>query len=117
MIPIGIITLDFRDFLKNVPDREHLMTLCVEKRIMIPIGIMRKKSITSVADLGQLIRTERKAQGLTQADLAGASGVSLRFLSELERGRSSAGIGRVLRILHMLGLDVQVDGLSSRSSA
>ena len=115
MIPIGIIFSDIHAFRRNNPDREYLML--VEKRIMIPIGIMKKKSITSVADLGQLIRTERKAQGLTQADLAGASGVSLRFLSELERGRSSAGIGRVLRILQMLGLDVQVDGFSSRSSA
>ena len=112
MIPIGIIPSDFRLFFRNNPSREYLMTLRAEKRIMIPIGIM-KKSITSVADLGQLIRTERKAQGLTQADLAGASGVSLRFLSELERGRSSAGIGRVLRIVHMLGLDVQVDGLEA----
>ena len=66
--------------------------------------------ITDIDQLGRAIRRERKALGLTQADLAAASGVSLRFLSELERGRASAGVGRVLRVLNMLGLDLVLRG-------
>ncbi len=67
------------------------------------------RTVRSTAELGRTIRTERKALGLTQGDLAAASGVSLRFVSELERGRASAGVGRVLHVLHMLGLEVVLE--------
>lgn len=67
------------------------------------------RAIHSTAELGLAIRAERKALGLTQSDLAAASGVSLRFISELERGRASAGIGRVLHVLNMLGLEVGLE--------
>jgi y4mF family transcriptional regulator len=65
--------------------------------------------IHSTADLGRAIRAERQKLGLTQGDLAAASGVSLRFISELERGRTTAGVGRVLRVLKMLGLAVVLE--------
>ncbi len=65
-----------------------------------------RRTIHSADDLGAAIRAERKALDLTQGDLAAACGVSLRFVSEVERGRASAGVGRVLRVLEMLGLQV-----------
>ncbi len=63
-------------------------------------------AIHSTDELGTIIRTERKALGLTQSDLAAACGLSLRFVSELGRGRATAGIGPVLHVLKMLGLEV-----------
>lgn len=66
--------------------------------------------IHSTDELGRAIRAERKALGLTQGDLAAACGVSLRFVSELERGRATAGVGRVLHVLKMLGLRVVLEG-------
>ncbi len=68
-----------------------------------------RATIHSTAELGVIIRAERKALDLTQSDLAAASGLSLRFISELERGRASAGIGRVLHVLKMLGLAAVVE--------
>ncbi len=68
-----------------------------------------KRIIGSSDELGQAVRAERKTLGLTQGDLGAACGVSLRFVSELERGRASAGVGRVLRVLHMLGLRVVLE--------
>ncbi len=65
--------------------------------------------IHSSTELGSSIRAARKAISLTQGDLAAACGVSPRFISELERGRASAGIGRVLRVLNMLGLQVVLE--------
>ncbi len=41
--------------------------------------------------------------------------VSLRFVSELERGRASAGVGRVLHVLKLLGLAVVLEGPSGES--
>lgn len=68
-----------------------------------------RQILRSTAELGGAIRAERKALGLTQGDLAAASGVSLRFISELERGRESAGVGRVLHVLDMLGIEIVLE--------
>ena len=67
--------------------------------------------IETTNDIGAAIRRARKAQGLRQPDLAGACGTSVRFVSELERGKPTAQIALVLRVLQMLGLRVTLDGL------
>lgn len=58
--------------------------------------------------LGRLIRQERKRQGLRQQQLAAASGVGLRFLIELEHGKATAQLGKVLAVLAALGCEWQV---------
>jgi len=60
------------------------------------------------AAVGRLIREERKAQGLRQDELAAASGVGLRFLVELERGKETAQIGKALTVLATLGCAVAI---------
>ena len=62
--------------------------------------------VASVRDLAALIRSERRRQGITQADLAGLSGVGVTFLSQLENGKESAEVGKVLSVLTMLGIDL-----------
>ncbi|WNL37670.1 helix-turn-helix domain-containing protein [Halomonas sp. PAMB 3232] len=63
-------------------------------------------TVTRPEDLGQLIRQTRKRQALTLETLAGLCGVSIRFLSELENGRASCGLGRVLLVLETLGIEL-----------
>ncbi|MFH1924268.1 MAG: helix-turn-helix domain-containing protein [Planctomycetota bacterium] len=70
---------------------------------MIPYG-----KIASVKQLGALIRSQRKKAGVLQADAADLTGVGTRFLSELERGKESAEVGKVLSVIHRLGLEVWV---------
>ena len=65
------------------------------------------RGLTSV-DLGREIRKARKAQGLRQEDLAGLSGVGTRFVIEVERGKETAQMGRVLRLLAVLGCDMSL---------
>ncbi len=62
--------------------------------------------ITTVAEIGNLIREERVRQGLTQTDLAGISGVGITFISQLENGKTTVEMGRVLNVLTMLGIDL-----------
>ncbi len=57
---------------------------------------------------GLLIRTERKAQKLTQEQLAGLTGVGVRFVRELEAGKESCQMGRALQVAASLGLTVSV---------
>lgn len=65
-------------------------------------------TITTMEQLGSLIRETRKAQGLRQPDLAGACGTSVRFVVELERGKPTARVGKVLHVLGMLGLQIDI---------
>ena len=69
-----------------------------------------ESSITSTTALGSLIRAERRAQGLRQPDLAAAAGTSVRFIVEIEQGKPTARIGKVLDVLQQLGLEVHVTG-------
>jgi y4mF family transcriptional regulator len=61
------------------------------------------------ADIGRQVRLRRKALGLTQAQLAGISGNGTRFISEMERGKPTAQVGKVIDVLHVLGLDLHVE--------
>ena len=62
--------------------------------------------IRSAKELGKLIMHERKAQELTQTQLAGLSGVGITFLSNLENGKQTAELGKTLNVLATLGLDL-----------
>lgn len=59
--------------------------------------------------LGKAIRVHRKSMGLSQLDAAGLCGVGERFLSELERGKPTAELGKVLQVLNRLGLRIRLD--------
>lgn len=62
--------------------------------------------IQSVAELGALIRTFRKQQQFTLERVSGLVNVSMRFLSELERGKETCELGKALNLLNKIGLDV-----------
>lgn len=59
-------------------------------------------------EIGTTIRTARKAQGLRQDELAGAAGVGLRFIVDLEAGKSTAQLGKALQVLQALGCTVAI---------
>lgn len=65
-------------------------------------------SIQSAEELGKLARTHRKQRKLTLETLSGLGNLSTRFLSEFERGKQTAELGKVLKALQTLGLEVIV---------
>nr|WP_315185441.1 helix-turn-helix transcriptional regulator [uncultured Albidiferax sp.] len=72
-------------------------------------------AIPSPAALGTATRAARKQLGLTQPQLALASGVGVRFVVEMEAGKPTLRLEHVLRVLHALGGSVVVEGLPSAS--
>lgn len=54
--------------------------------------------------LGSIIRLRRKDLRLTQKDLALTSGTGTRFISDLEKGKQTCEIGKILIVLNSLGL-------------
>ena len=68
---------------------------------------MRKRTVTP-SDIGEIVRTARKDAGLRQHELAGTAGVGLRFIVDLEAGKPTAQIGKVLQVLAALGCSVEI---------
>ena len=64
--------------------------------------------IQTTEELGRLVRAHRKQRGLTLETVSGLGNLSVRFLSEFERGKETAEIGKVLKALRTLGLEVIV---------
>ena len=62
------------------------------------------KVIRTARDFGAAVRAARKRHRLTLAVCAGANGVGIRFLSELERGKETAELGLALRVAASLGI-------------
>lgn len=65
-------------------------------------------NIQNAMDLGKMVASQRKAQGLTQSDLAGLAQTGTRFISDLENGKATAQFDKVMHILNLLGLDVVI---------
>jgi len=72
--------------------------------------------LRSAADFGQQVRLARKAQGLTQAELAAIAGVGTRFVSELERGKETARLGLALELARLVGVDLTARPRRSQAS-
>jgi HTH-type transcriptional regulator/antitoxin HipB len=62
--------------------------------------------IQSAADLGKAVRDRRKQDGLTLVEMAGLTNVGVRFLSELENGKPTIRLDKLLRVLSALGLQL-----------
>ena len=59
-------------------------------------------------DIGNAIRAARKTQGLRQDELAAAANVGVRFLIELEAGKSTAQLGKTLSVISALGIGLRL---------
>jgi len=55
-----------------------------------------------------VIRERRRALHLTQQDLADLSGVSVRFIRDVEHGKASIQLDSLLAILRALGLQLNI---------
>ena len=74
---------------------------------MIPTGNHnRDTKIKNAEDLGKVVQEARKAQKLSQDDLAGMAGTGRRFIVDLEKGKETVQFGKVLRVLATLGVSV-----------
>jgi HTH-type transcriptional regulator / antitoxin HipB len=69
--------------------------------------------IQNSLDLGRLVRETRKRLKLTQPQLALAANVGVRFIVELEAGKSTLRLENILRVLQALGGVLSVKGMDS----
>ena len=64
--------------------------------------------LRDISAIGAKIRSIRKAQGVSQETLAGLAGTGQRYISELERGKETARIREMLKVLDALGAGLYI---------
>lgn len=84
-------------------EREKLGLLSMNRSSSLPFG-----NISTAEDIGRCVRAQRKAQGATQAEFASLCGVGIRFISELENGKPTMELEKVLKVLKCLGLELSI---------
>lgn len=62
--------------------------------------------VATARDLGQLVREARERRKLSQQAFADLVGVGRRFISELENGKPTLEIGKVLQVVAATGISV-----------
>lgn len=72
--------------------------------------------IRSSVQLGAVIREQRKRLALNQLDLAGLGNTGNRFIVDLENGKPTVQLQKVLDLMDLLGLEVVVRTKASLSA-
>ena len=72
--------------------------ICISK-----VALKRNSIKLCTMNIGEYIRSKRKKYNLTQVELAERSGVGLRFVRELERGKTTVQMDKVNQVLYLFG--------------
>jgi DNA-binding XRE family transcriptional regulator len=64
--------------------------------------------VVTAADIGRVIRHKRREVAAQQETAAGLAGVGTKFLSQLENGKETAELGKVLQVLKAMGLEIYI---------
>jgi HTH-type transcriptional regulator/antitoxin HipB len=62
----------------------------------------------TLPDIAGQVRSRRTSLGLTQEQLASLAGCSVRFLREVEGGKASLQLDKLLDVLEAVGLELLV---------
>ncbi len=66
--------------------------------------------------LSRYVKSMRKQYNLTQVELSEKSGVGLRFIREMEQGKSTLRLDKVNQILNLFGSEVGVVQINKNNS-
>ena len=85
----------------------------------LPLGhsASTETPIRSSVELGAVIREQRKRLALKQLDLAGLGNTGNRFIVDLENGKPTVQLHKVLDLMDLIGLEVVVRTKASRSAS
>ncbi|HEU6438696.1 MAG TPA: helix-turn-helix transcriptional regulator [Nitratidesulfovibrio sp.] len=81
----------------------HLLGKTTDKAQRFP-----SQKLENTAALGAAIRQRRQDMRLTQEQLAAKSGVGARFVTEVENGKRTAEVAKILQVLDALNLQLSV---------
>ncbi|MCD7745749.1 MAG: helix-turn-helix transcriptional regulator [Lachnospiraceae bacterium] len=65
--------------------------------------------ILEASDIGAAIRSRRKELHYTQAYVSEFTGLSISFISDVENGKPTVEVEKVLQLLQVLGMDLFIE--------
>ncbi len=71
-----------------------------------------KIDLKNAEQLAQFVRTERKEQHVTQIQLSQLANVGVRFVRDLEDGKATLQLDKVLRVLDTLGIAITLSSVT-----
>jgi y4mF family transcriptional regulator len=74
----------------------------------------REAAVRSSVELGAMVREQRKRLALKQLDIAGMGNTGNRFIVDLESGKPTVQLQKVLDVMDLLGLEVIVRPKAAR---
>jgi HTH-type transcriptional regulator / antitoxin HipB len=82
----------------------------------LPIGDRagQEATVRTSVELGALVRERRRRLGLKQLDIAGLGNTGNRFVVDLENGKPTVQLQKVLDVIELLGLEVVVRSKAAR---
>ncbi|MGS5088100.1 helix-turn-helix domain-containing protein [Hydrogenophaga sp. A37] len=84
----------------------------------VPVGHSADRAavVKTSTELGALVRSQRTRLALRQLDVAGLGNTGNRFIVDLENGKPTVQLQKVLDLLDLLGLEVVVRPKSQQAS-
>lgn len=70
--------------------------------------------VRTAGDLGSIVRQQRHGLKLRQIDLAGVGNTGNRLIVDIEKGKPTVQLQKVLNVLDLLGLELVVRQKSAR---
>ena len=67
-----------------------------------------KTELTNASQLAEIVRRERKRQKVSQIRLSQLADVGVRFVRDLEDGKETVRLDKVLAVLETLGIAVEL---------
>ncbi len=67
-----------------------------------------KTELTNASQLAEIVRSERKRQKVSQIRLSQLANVGVRFVRDLEDGKETVRLDKVLAVLETLGIAVEL---------
>lgn len=74
----------------------------------LPNGNPYEVHVKSPSELGAIIRSVRKEQSLTQLDMAGLGATGNRIIVDIEKGKPTVQLQKVMALMDLLGLELMV---------
>ena len=70
-----------------------------------------KTVLTNASQLAEIVRRERRRQKVSQIRLSQLADVGVRFVRDLEDGKETVQLDKVLAVLETLGIDVELSSM------
>lgn len=80
-----------------------------------PLQDQTPRVVRTALDVGQMVKRQRNGMNLRQLDVAGLANIGNRLIVDVENGKPTVQLQKVLDLLDILGLEVVIQPKTSRT--